>query len=868
MCRFSSDDDPSYVTVVESLRSIILVPKCPDSDQTAAPQNRSQQEHEVLKSLAFEDASRYIPDPHPATLGWVFGDASTFKSWLDPLEKSSGLYWIHGKPGSGKSTLMKYIANNITRCGPLGRAKSHTLSTHFFFSQHGANQSFGSLLKSLVYQLLSSMSGYPSPEIFAKLAGRREFLGTENPWGNEELTESLFHLVEKSTARGESLYVVIDALDECDDRDSLVSLLERLDTSSYPQRTIWTCVSSRYSPSSIRFVPAWEMRLEDYNSSDIQNYTTAKLLERSKSLYSALEAQELAQVLAEQARGVFLWATLAVSHLLDVSYRKATKLDEQQLIDLLLPTDLGKAFETIMGRIESSRDTLHRGIAHDALSLVLHSRRPLSALELRDALAESDNGHDYQNAERATQQDSATRLCMLCGGFLVSSSQVVNSGDGRKTLQEPTIQVIHKSVRQFLLDKGNEAESHFQIARTCLGYVHRSSVNLQSAAASSYNFRGYAITYGMQHLSLAGKMGLTPKSPDIQHSPLFQRGFIDRWVHLHKKQFHTQNLFKPGKTTAAHVMAYFDISCFDTGLWGVSNTDIDAQDHFGRTPLLFAAAMGHRDTCSALICRGADVSHKDAVYGQSPLQLAAAHGHGEVVRLLLETGRVDPNIKSGGSALHMAARLGYLQVARLLLEAGADPEIANTHTGETPLSQAAALGHIPLVSLLLQSGAKVEHGDNRGWTPLHHAVKHGRKRTIDVLLRNLTQHQLRTLRVNLGKAEYSWVSTVLRAILACLCLRQCGQSQAPSSDSPQESKAPTAPVGNRACATSDNQPGKHKLDPDSEEDDCEEKHHGPPKKQRPLGPSGRRFACPYFRKNATKYAKCNKTGFQNIYRVK
>ena len=861
MCWFPSDNDPSYVKVLESLRHIILASK--DADQTAAPQNRSQQEHEVLKSLASEDTSIYIPDPHHATLDWIFGHGSTIKSWL---EKGSGLYWVHGKPGSGKSTLMKYIANNIISHRPRERVETHTLFTYFFFSQHGANQSVGSLVKSLLYQLLSSSPTYPSPEIFARLAETREMIGTDKPWGNEELTESLFYFVEKSTARGVSLYVVIDALDECDDHDSLVSLLERLDMSSYPQRTIWTCVSSRYSPSSISFVPAWEMRLEDHNSSDIKNYVGAKLLEWPQLYDSIWDAQELAQIIMERGEGVFLWVVLVVPHLLEISYRKPAK-DARQLMDWLLPTDLGEAFETVMGRMEGSHDGLRGRSARNALSLVLHAWRPLSALELLDALAASDGMHGYQQAIGITQQDAAAQLCSLGGGFLASSSPVAKPGRSMKMAFEPTVQLVHKSVRQYLLDNDTEGESHFQYAQTCFNYVYRSSGPLQSST-SGY-FRGYAMTYGMGHLSMAGKMGLTPKAEDIRRSPSFQEGFIVHWTHLHKQHFNTQNLFKPGKSTAAHVMAYSGIPWFDTELWGVCHTDIDAQDHFGRTPLSVAAAMGHDEICRVLISRGANVCHQDTIYGQTPLHLAAAHGHWAVMEFLLEHG-ADPNPKTGGSALMMATRGGSSKIARLLLDAGADPEVADTHTGETPLSKAAALGHIPLVSLLLQSGAKVDNWDERGWTPLHHAVKHGRKKTIEVLLRTLTQPQIHRLRVNMAKAAHSWVSTVLQAILVCLGLRQCGQSQAPASDSPHESKTPTSPANHQASATSDYQPGKHKLDPDSEEDDCEDKDQGSHKKLCPEGPSGRRFACPYYKNNSTKYATgtCNRTGFKDIYRVK
>jgi polynucleotide 5'-kinase involved in rRNA processing len=49
-----------------------------------------------------------IEDPFQDTFKWVF-DRSSFSNWL---QEGTGLFWVNGKPGSGKSTLMKYILNS------------------------------------------------------------------------------------------------------------------------------------------------------------------------------------------------------------------------------------------------------------------------------------------------------------------------------------------------------------------------------------------------------------------------------------------------------------------------------------------------------------------------------------------------------------------------------------------------------------------------------------------------------------------------------------------------------------------------------------------------------------------------------------
>jgi ABC-type siderophore export system fused ATPase/permease subunit len=62
------------------------------------------------------DRIESIPEAHASTFEWIFNappqSADTpswdsFPAWL--TQRDSSIYWITGKPGSGKSTLMKYL---------------------------------------------------------------------------------------------------------------------------------------------------------------------------------------------------------------------------------------------------------------------------------------------------------------------------------------------------------------------------------------------------------------------------------------------------------------------------------------------------------------------------------------------------------------------------------------------------------------------------------------------------------------------------------------------------------------------------------------------------------------------------------------
>jgi len=79
-----------------------------------------------------------------------------FARWL---RSGHGVYWINGKAGSGKSTLMNYICNHNRRLELLREwcPQRRLLTPTFFFWNAGPyqNKSIDGLLRSLIYQMLT-----------------------------------------------------------------------------------------------------------------------------------------------------------------------------------------------------------------------------------------------------------------------------------------------------------------------------------------------------------------------------------------------------------------------------------------------------------------------------------------------------------------------------------------------------------------------------------------------------------------------------------------------------------------------------------------------------------------------------------------
>jgi ankyrin repeat protein/serine/threonine protein kinase len=157
------------------------------------------------------------------------------------------------------------------------------------------------------------------------------------------------------------------------------------------------------------------------------------------------------------------------------------------------------------------------------------------------------------------------------------------------------------------------------------------------------------------------------------------------------------------------------------------------------TPLSWAAENGHEPVIRLLLESGkVDVNIKNH-NSQTPLSSAAENGHGTVVRLLLESGKVDVNIEDNDSRtpLWWAAKNGHEIVVKLLLESSKVDVNIEDRNSQTPLSSAVENGHEAVVRLLLQSGkVDVNIKDTDSRTPLWWAAKNGHYAIVRLLLRS------------------------------------------------------------------------------------------------------------------------------------
>ncbi len=161
--------------------------------------------------------------------------------------------------------------------------------------------------------------------------------------------------------------------------------------------------------------------------------------------------------------------------------------------------------------------------------------------------------------------------------------------------------------------------------------------------------------------------------------------------------------------------------------------DVNASHPDSGTPLMKAAALGHRNVVQTLLAAGATVDAKDAEEWTA-LMWAAEQGRIEVLNLLLAAG-ADPNARNeaGGVPIMPAALNGHTEVLRSLLGKGADVN-ATADDGSTALMVSALRGHTETLKFLLANGANPNLKTTHGLTALFFAAASRKTEPANALL--------------------------------------------------------------------------------------------------------------------------------------
>ena len=300
------------------------------------------------------------------SIGTSFKEYQSFGSWL---VGTSGLYWITGKPGAGKSTLMKFLSRHAyTLEKARGWASASKVTTdssracseearqlqiaEYFFWNSGSDlqKSKVGLCRTLLFRLLIEAVSRVDDCFPDRWSRYLDFFGDSRPFTWDELWTALKRLLSTTDRR---YLLFIDGLDEIDEKpEELASIV--IELSKFP--AVKLCASSRPWPEfEDAFYHYPRLRVEDLTRPDIHTFVSGHL--GSSRHFCTLErieegkANEIVRAVTDKACGVFLWVYIAVESLLE-GLRDGD--EPSALLDRLdeLPSELDELFTKILSQVK------------------------------------------------------------------------------------------------------------------------------------------------------------------------------------------------------------------------------------------------------------------------------------------------------------------------------------------------------------------------------------------------------------------------------------------------------------------------------------------------------------------------------------
>ncbi|KAK7723026.1 hypothetical protein SLS63_009055 [Diaporthe eres] len=442
----------------------------------------------VLNSLWFSKMSDRFDDIKPAhekTFEWVFtspkDEKSTTCTFMDWMKGDNGIYWVNGRAGSGKSTLMKFLArDDRTKPAFAAWAGERKLVTarHWFWNQaqDPLQKSLDGLLRAVMHDVIQQCPDYaillfPDQFIFG-----RDW--TDFPTSHD-LTRAFTRLVSTNNPPA-CVALMIDGLDEYEASEEEHFELAKILKEAAGSKSFKVVVSSRpETPFETTFGDCDKLRLHELTRNDRKFYV-ADVIDRHWRIKFLVEQADdgeqakdrLIDCVVEMSEGIFLWLKLVAAALAEELSTCDALADLQAVLDKF-PRGLEELYRHMFQRIPERRrikgaqiiQLVRCSMAISDMKAQWVSNRgpppPMSAHTLSVAHTDYANIINREKGPlREEESEDAIRkvdylLRSHCAGLLElkeydeRTRTDANRATKRK-LRDPEVVFLHKSVVEFI----------------------------------------------------------------------------------------------------------------------------------------------------------------------------------------------------------------------------------------------------------------------------------------------------------------------------------------------------------------------------------------------------------------------------------
>ena len=497
ICKFRSQEDRNYRVVLSCLQAYIR-------DETHRLRQLSHKEKDCLKALsppglAFKETAPTAS--YPGTCLWLY-DIPEFQAWHHRRAGcKSKILWIKGRPGSGKTILLKSLRNRVEKQWAANGsnfiwsvAEGQNLDSIFFLPtqrrQNSPNPA--GIYRSLLGQLFVQDPKLRKAMLALYKRNRLSDMAVDDAQvAMFFIDDYIDQKIETPTKR---TFIFVDAADDCGPsylQDLICHLTQMARNSDFS-----ICLASNHF-SNIRADNAIEIIMKDHNADDILRYISLNLIAEWE------ERNVTVHQIASKANGVFLWAEIVVN-ILNAAIEEGAM---QELIEdtiAELPTDIDGLYEWILSTLNADEkaetlvlmqwvilasEPLRLNDLRIALRLTKpwkpETDRPEQALKLGPPSSIRDLRKPGNTAYDSPYQFHRFIRSRSVG--LLELKPETRDGVIHEPLGLQRVQVIHESVRTFFLRgrgyaclAGSQAArfgsftdvSHFALLRACLAYLN------------------------------------------------------------------------------------------------------------------------------------------------------------------------------------------------------------------------------------------------------------------------------------------------------------------------------------------------------------------------------------------------------------
>ncbi|KAF2257611.1 hypothetical protein CC78DRAFT_442927, partial [Lojkania enalia] len=507
------------------------------------------------------------------------------------LSEPQAILFCPGIPGAGKTILAAIAIDHLLKSV---QSSSHGVAYIYCNYKDQEEQDTLRMLAAILKQLVQARPSLVGPveQLHKRHADR----------GTRPLPDEVFSALQDVLTHHSTVYIVIDALDECQDsngtRRQFLAKLRDLQVG----QDVRLMVTSRFIPEIIDWFNEALKQEVQASKEDVKRFVASQICRLPRCVQRDPALQEIIQEkIVEAVDGMFLLARLHTDSLLDKRTVKDVKstLAKFSKGSAALDEAYKKAIQRIEGQLSGDYE-----LGKKVLSWITYAKRPLTTTEMCCALAVELDKAELDPENIPDVED----LLSVCAGLVVIDRE------------SAVIRLVHYTTQEYferIRDAWNPG-AQLHIASICLTYLSLSIFKTGSCSSDQEfeerlqesQFLDYAAKHWGEHA-----VTVEDQICELACSFLSHRELVScaTQVLLLKYTYRGYSQGYPKDSTGLHLTARFGLPIVLEALLlknQVRETAVvlERRDSDGQTLLYLAAGHGHQRMVKLLVDKGADVN--------------------------------------------------------------------------------------------------------------------------------------------------------------------------------------------------------------------------------------------------------------------